>query len=104
MSVLLREREIELRKQLSCLVVCGGRSHHNDVHAPDLIDFVVVDLWEYDVLLEAEDPEAEEDGDEEEEEEAGENEGSKSGKVKANKDSLGGFLGCALVLVPKPHF
>ena len=41
-----------LQKRPSLIISSGGGAH-DDVHAPDLLDLVVVDLWEDDVLLDA---------------------------------------------------
>src|SRR5215469_8530844 len=50
----LAERELHLAQQCPCLIVGLGRRAHNDVHAPDRLGFVVVDLGENDVFLDAE--------------------------------------------------
>src|SRR3712207_6662876 len=44
------ERELELTKQLAGFLVGLRGRRHDDVHAPDLVDLVVVDLREHDVL------------------------------------------------------
>src|SRR4051794_37814917 len=48
------EREAERRKQRARLVVALRRSVDGDVHAPERVDLVVVDLRENDLLLDAE--------------------------------------------------
>src|SRR4029077_16422201 len=48
------EREAERRQQRPCLVVGFRRGGDGDVHAPQRVDLVVVDLGEDDLLLEAE--------------------------------------------------
>src|SRR6516164_11442275 len=53
-SVLLPEREVERLEQRLRLVVGLRRRADDHVHAPDLINLVVVDLRENDVLLDAE--------------------------------------------------
>src|SRR5437763_17091522 len=53
MSVLL-EREAEVTKKGATLVVGGRRGDHGDVHAPDPVDLVLVDLVEHDLLRETE--------------------------------------------------
>src|SRR5208282_2444207 len=50
----LPERKIECRQQGARLVVVARGGAHGDVHAPDVGGFVVVDLREHDVLLDAE--------------------------------------------------
>src|SRR6185295_14664426 len=49
----LRERELEFPKKLASFVVGLRSGGDDDVHAPDLVDLVVVDLREHDVFLEA---------------------------------------------------
>src|SRR5262245_49672609 len=51
---LLPEREVEATQQGARLIIRLGGRTNDDVHAPDLIDLVVVDLREHDVLLDAE--------------------------------------------------
>src|SRR5690606_15818315 len=50
---LLPEREVEGLKKCPRLVVRLGGRADDDVHSPDLIDLVVVDLGEHDVFLDA---------------------------------------------------
>src|ERR1700742_234442 len=50
-SVLL-EGVAEVTKQGASLVVRGRRGDHGDVHAPDPVDLVLVDLVEHDLLRE----------------------------------------------------
>src|SRR5262249_45314511 len=50
---LIPEREVEGLEERPRLVVRPSRRADDHVHAPDLIDFVVVDLGEDDVLLDA---------------------------------------------------
>src|SRR5581483_1969051 len=52
--LLLPEREVESLEQCSALTVVLRRRRNRDVHAPDLIDLVVLDLGEDDLLLHAE--------------------------------------------------
>src|SRR3954465_1652493 len=47
----LHERELEFGEQGLRLVVRLGRGADDDVHAPHLVDLVVVDLREHDVFL-----------------------------------------------------
>src|SRR3569833_2775298 len=49
----VRERELEFGEESFRFLVRAGRGHHHDVHAPDLVDLVVVDLGEHQVLLQA---------------------------------------------------
>src|SRR6476659_5188096 len=51
--LLLREGEIEQAQQLARLFVRLRRGGYDDIHAPDLIDLIVVDLGEDDLFLEA---------------------------------------------------
>src|SRR6476646_3466297 len=53
MSVLL-EGEAELLEQRATLVIVGRRGDHGDVHPPDPVDAVLVDLVEHRLLREAE--------------------------------------------------
>src|SRR6476620_7488672 len=53
MSVLL-EGEAELLEQRATLVIVGRRGDHGDVHAPDAVDLVLVDLVEHRLLVQAE--------------------------------------------------
>src|SRR5690606_24740441 len=48
------EWEIEAAQQFARLIVGLGRRADDHVHAPHLVDLVVVDLGEHDVLLQAE--------------------------------------------------
>src|SRR5258708_22045481 len=48
------EREVECLEQCSSHAVIPGRRRDGDVHAPDLIDLVVLDLGEDDLFLDAE--------------------------------------------------
>src|SRR5579871_5838009 len=48
------ERELEFAQQLARFVVGAGGGADDDVHAPDLIDLVIVDLGEHDVLAKPE--------------------------------------------------
>src|SRR5436190_5771471 len=50
--LLLNERELEFLEKLASLVIGLRSGGDDDVHAPDLVDLVVVDLREHDVLLE----------------------------------------------------
>ncbi|VTZ59713.1 conserved hypothetical protein [Sinorhizobium medicae] len=50
---LLTEREVELFKQSARFVVVSCRRANDDVHAPHLINLVVVDLREHNVFLDA---------------------------------------------------
>src|SRR5689334_8458150 len=52
--LLLREGEIEQAQQLARLFIRLRRGGYDDVHSPDLVDLVVVDLGEDDLRLEAE--------------------------------------------------
>src|SRR3974390_201165 len=45
------ERELELGEERLGLLVGPGRGADDNVHAPDLVDLVVVDLREHDVFL-----------------------------------------------------
>src|SRR5579883_1988917 len=51
--LLLPEGEVESLEQSSALTVVLRRRRNRDVHAPDLIDLVVLDLGEDDLLLDA---------------------------------------------------
>src|SRR5579863_3281402 len=51
--LLLPEREVESLEQCSALTVVLRRRRNRDVHAPDLVDLVVLDLGENDLLLDA---------------------------------------------------
>src|SRR5487761_290979 len=51
--LLLPEREVESLEQRSALTVIPCRRRNRDVHAPHLIDLVVLDLGENDLLLDA---------------------------------------------------
>src|SRR5215469_9701135 len=53
-SCLLPEREVECLEQCSAVTVIPGRRTDSDVHAPHLIDLVVLDLGEDDLLLHTE--------------------------------------------------
>src|SRR6516164_194459 len=50
----LPEREIESRQQRPRLIVAARRRAYGDVHAPDIGHLVVIDLWENNVLTDAE--------------------------------------------------
>src|SRR5262249_46363802 len=49
--LLLPEREVESLEQRSALTVIPRRRGNRDVHAPDLVDLVVLDLGENDLLF-----------------------------------------------------
>src|SRR4051812_13349524 len=49
----LHERELELGQKRAGFVVSPGRGADDDVHAPHLVDLVVVDFREHDVFLQA---------------------------------------------------
>src|SRR6266480_6157179 len=51
--LLLPEREVECLEQRSAVTVISCRRRDGDVHAPDLIDLVVLDFGENDLLLHA---------------------------------------------------
>src|SRR3954453_17252444 len=50
----LLEGEAEVTKERAALSVVGRRGHHGDVHTPDPVDLVLVDLVEHDLLRETE--------------------------------------------------
>src|SRR5690606_33600143 len=50
---LLTEREVELFQKSPSFVVGRCRRANDDVHAPDLINLVVVDFRKHDVFLDA---------------------------------------------------
>src|SRR3954447_9009206 len=50
----LLEGEAEVTKERTALSVVGRRGHHGDVHTPDAVDLVLVDLVEHDLLRETE--------------------------------------------------
>src|SRR6186713_154552 len=51
--LLLPEREVERLEQCSAVAVIHRRRRNRDVHTPDLIDLVVLDLRENDLFLHA---------------------------------------------------
>src|SRR5581483_5182732 len=52
-SYLLPERDVESLEQRSALTVVGRRRGYRDIHAPDLVDLVVLDFRENNLFLHA---------------------------------------------------